>query len=65
MVEQLKVQMMWLEAPGKTKKTKTNTHTTMQQQHHRKRLSSREKKKLKLYEIPREQQKYRNYDVFE
>ena len=49
-VDQLKVQMMWLEAPGKMPRV-------VHQKHPRKRLSSRQKKSLKLYQIPKEHQK--------
>ena len=49
-IEQLKVQMMWLEAPGKMSKV-------VNQKHPRKRLSLRQKKSLKLYQIPKEHQK--------
>lgn len=51
-MEQLKVQMIWLEAPGRV--TKVTSHTKQP----RKRLSSRQKKKLKLYDIPKDQHKY-------
>ena len=52
-VDQLKVQMMWLEAPSKVPKVTTN-----HEKRPRKRLSSRQKKGLKLYQIPKDHQKY-------
>ena len=51
-VEQMKVQMIWLEPPGRGP-TATNTSGQL-----RKRLSSRQKKELGLYEIPKEKQRY-------
>ena len=49
----MKVQMMWLEGPARrrgNRARKTRSHT-------QKRLSSREKKELKLYEIPKDKQR--------
>lgn len=50
-VNQLKVQMVWLEAPPQKGKI------TNLDKRPRKRLTSRWKKELKLYQIPREHQK--------
>lgn len=50
-VEKLGVQMMWLDAPGKPQKAVDLSKQP------RKKLSSRQKKAMKLYQIPKEQQK--------
>ena len=51
----MKVQMIWLEPPGKGG---TRASVASGSGHPRKRLSSRQKKELGLYDIPKEKQRY-------
>ena len=57
-MDQLKLQMMWLDAPGKTPKVVNHAKQP------RKRLSSRQKKAMKLYQIPKEHQRLVSLRVY-
>ena len=51
-VDQMKVQMMWLEGPGKGGRDVSRMNQP------RKRLSSRKKRELGLYQIPKDKQRF-------